>query len=48
MVLFNNENNINTCNVVSFSKSNDEAENISCEEQIEDEVKVTPKTILNP
>ena len=48
MILGNNEIDSNIYNVVSDHKSNNEAEENFFEQQNEDIIEVTPKTILNP
>ena len=48
MVWGNNENNYNDDNIISDSKSNGASEENFFKEQIEDNINVTLKTILNP
>ena len=43
-----NENNNNSYNIVSNSQSDDKDKKNIFEEQVNDEIKVTPKTTLNP
>ena len=47
MVSVHNENNSNNYNVVSTLESDEVEENLF-EEQVEDEIKATPKTTVNP
>ena len=47
MVLINNENNNNDNDVVSDFRSHDEAKENLFEEQVDDKIKVTPKTTLS-
>ena len=48
MISAYNENNNNYYNVITNSESNDEVEENLFEGQVEDKIKVTPKTTINP